>query len=139
MKRALGLHGHMGPFLAIGARMGIIGLKKLDVREGDTKLLVTAMLKYAVPFSCLLDGIQAATKCTVGNKRLEWKESKEIRAVFTLTNKGKKVEIKVHPAVVQELKRRLEKTQPSDEETRQLALEVFSRPEKELFLINKNW
>ena len=135
LKAATDLHGHFGPFLTLGVRMGIVGLRELGAKEGDTQLHITGMLKYAVPISCMLDGIQTSTKCTVGNKRLEWKESNELGAMFLLKNSTRRVEVKVNPTLVQELKRKLDKMPHSGEEVRQLASEVASRPEKELFSI----
>jgi len=134
LKAATDLHGHLGPYLALGLRMGLLGVRELGAKEGDTQLHVTAMLEYVLPFSCMLDGIQTSTKCTVGNKRLTWKESKEFGATFLLNNNGRKVEVKVNSAVVQELSRRLDK-KPSDAEVRKLAFDIASRQEEELFLI----
>jgi len=134
MKKAEDLHGHLGPFLALGIWMGLIGIRETGAREGDPQLRVIVMLEYALPFSCILDGIQTATKCTVGNQRLTWRESKEIRAIFLLKSSERKVEVSVNPAVIQELSRRLDKN-PSDNEVRQLASDIILRSEKELFLV----
>jgi len=134
LKAATDLHGHFGPFLALGVRMGLVGLRALGAKEGDTKLRVKVMLKYALPFSCVLDGIQTSTKCTVGNKRLVWKESKQLGAVFQLKNGNRRVEVDVNPAVFQELKRKLAE-KPLDEEVRRLGFDMASRSEKELFLV----
>jgi len=135
LKAATELHGHFGPFLTVGVRIGLVGLRELGAKEGDTRLHVTAMLEYDLPFSCMLDGIQASTKCTVGNKRLAWKESKEFGAIFMLKSNGRQVEVKVNSAVVQELRRKLDKKQTLDEGVRQLALDVIGRSEKQLFLV----
>jgi len=134
LRVATDLHGHLGPFLALGVRIGLVGLRELGAKEGDTRLQVKAMLEYALPFSCILDGIQATTKCTVGNKRLTWIESKETGALFLLKNGGPQVEVSVNSAVVQELRRKLDK-RPSDEEVRQLGVDIVSRSERELFLV----
>jgi len=135
LQAATGLHGHSGPFLTLGVRMGLIGLRELGTKGGNTELYVTATLRYDVPFSCMLDGIQTSTKCTVGNRRLTWKESEKFGAVFLLRNTGRQVEVKVKSTVAQELSRRLEKKEPLDEQVRQLASEIASRPERELFSI----
>jgi len=135
LRMATDLHGHFGPFLTLGVRMGLVGLRELGADEEDTRLHVTVMLEYALPFSCILDGVQTVTKCTVGNKRLAWKESKEIGAIFLIRNSGRQVEVRTRPTVVQELRRRLNERQPLDKEVQQLALDIASRPEKELFLV----
>ena len=129
-------HGHLGPFLALGVRIGLVGLREIGAKEGDTQLHVTVILEYTLPFSCILDGIQVSTKCTVGNKRLAWKESKEFGAVFLLENSGRQVEVKVNPSVVRGLSRRLGTKRPLDEEVRRLASDIASRPEEELFLVS---
>ncbi len=135
LKVATSFHGHYGPFLTLGVRMGLVGLRELRAKEGDTQLRVTAMLEYSLPFSCMLDGIQTATKCTVGNKRLLWKESKELGAIFLLENTGRQIEVKVNQAMVRELSRRLDQKKPLSEAVRQLASDVASRPEEELFSV----
>jgi len=133
LQAATDLHGHFGPFLALGIRMGLLGLRELSVQQGDRRMTATVMLEYAVPFSCILDGIQISTRCTVGNARLAWKESNEIGAIFQLDSSQQRVEIWVLPVVIRELKRRLAK-QPSDEEIRQIGLDISSRSDSELFL-----
>lgn len=136
IKKATEFHGHFGPFLTLGVRMGLIGLRELRVTEDETQLHVTAMLDDALPFSCMLDGLQTSTKCTVGNKRLAWKESEKLEATFELKDNKHRVRVKVNSAVVQELKRKLKKMQPSDEVVRQLGSEMASRAEEVLFSVS---
>jgi len=135
LKAAASLHGHFGPFLTLGVRIGLAGLRELGAKEGDTQLHIAAALEYALPFSCMLDGIQTATKCTVGNQRLSWKESRELGAMFLLENTGRQIEVKVNKTVIRELSRKLEKEKPMSGAVRQLASDVASRSEKELFLV----
>jgi len=135
LKAAASLHGHFGPFLTLGVRMGLAGLRELGAKQGDAQLHIVATLEYALPFSCMLDGIQTATKCTVGNQRLSWNESKELGAIFLLKNTGRQIEVKVDQTVIGELNRRLEKEKPMSEAVRQLALDVACRSEKELFSV----
>lgn len=132
LEKAEDMHGHLGPFLALGVRMSLAGVRNLETEEGNTQLHTIAELEYRVPFSCMLDGIQTVTKCTVGNKRLEWKESKEFRATFTLRDKSRGIVVSVKPALIQELRNRLNK-KPSDSVVRQLAFDIATRPESELF------
>lgn len=133
LEKAEDMHGHLGPFLALGVRMSLIGIRNLEIREGNPQLYTVAELEYNVPFSCMLDGIQAVTKCTVGNKRLTWKESKKLKATFTLKDNGR-VMVSVKPELIMELRRRLGK-KPSDATVRQLAFDIATRPESRLFSI----
>jgi len=136
LQDATDLHGHFGPFLALGVRIGLVGLRELRVKQGDTRLHTTVMLEYVAPISCVLDGIQVSTKCTVGNTRLTWKESSEISVTFQLSSSRRKVEIRVNPAIIRELQRKLAKPLP-DEEIRQIGLDIASLPDAELFLCKR--
>ena len=133
LQAATDLHGHFGPFLALGVRMGLYALRELSVKEGDTRLHATVMLKYVTPISCILDGVQASTKCTAGNTRLTWKQSKEIGAIFQLDRNKQQVEVWLKSSILHELKHRLAKHQ-SDEDIRQIGLDIASRSDAELFL-----
>ena len=134
IEKAVGFHGHLGPFLVIGLRMGLIGVRELGAKENNDKLRVTAMLKYSVPFSCVIDGIQVATKCTIGNKKLKLTDSSGIAAEFELQHR-KKFTVTVNPTTFNRLKGSLLSKNVSPEETRKLALMVASMPEEELFII----
>jgi len=133
LNKAADFHGHLGPFLVLGVRMGLIGVRELEAKENEEKLRVTVMSKYSVPFSCVIDGIQVATKCTIGNKKLRVKNSSEIAAKFELQN-GEQVTVKVNPATFNKLKNKLPEN-ISGEELRELADLVISMPEEELFIV----
>jgi formylmethanofuran dehydrogenase subunit E len=130
LKKAEEFHGHLGPFLALGVRMGLVGVRELGAKENAEKLHVTVMLKNSVPFSCAIDGIQVATKCTVGNKKLRVKNSSGMAAKFKLNSEH--VTVTVNPATFNKLLENVSK-----EELRELALLVASMPEEELFIIRR--
>jgi len=115
--------------------MGLVGVRELRVKENDDKLRITAMLKYSVPFSCIIDGIQVATKCTIGNKKLRLIDSSGIAVEFELQHR-EKLTVAVNPTTFNRLKNRLLEDAPP-EETRKLARMVASMPEEELFIIGR--
>lgn len=136
IKRAEDFHGHLGPFLVIGVRMGLVGVRELGVKERRKELRVTAMLRYSVPFSCIIDGIQVATKCTIGNKRLRLKNNpSEIAAKFELQDEEKEVNVLVNPVTFQALKSQLLAKDIPPEKVRKLAHTIASIPEKELLIV----
>ena len=136
LEKAVNFHGHLGPFLVLGIRMGFIGLRELRVERGNPKLRVTVMTKPSVPFSCVIDGIQAATLCTVGNRKLRLRNStKSILAKFQILE-GNKVTITLNLAKQEELKQRLSKL-TSPQEMERIARNASSMPEKELFEVKK--
>ena len=134
IEKAMDFHGHLGPFLVIGVRMGLIGVRELEAKENDDKLRVTAMLKYSIPFSCVIDGIQVATKCTTGNQKLKLINSQGIAAEFEL-QEGDKVTVAVNPTTFNRLRGSLLSENIPPEEVCKLAQMVASMPEEELFII----
>jgi len=136
VREAVDFHGHLGPFLVIGVRMGLMGLRELKARKGDPKLQATAILKQAPPFSCTIDGIQVTTQCTVGNGKLKLKNKPEvISAVFKL-NRERQVTVTLKPTKYEELKKALPRDRQSYKNI-QLAREIASSPEEDLFTIEK--
>jgi formylmethanofuran dehydrogenase subunit E len=78
IENAARLHGHLGPFLVVGVRMGTIAKRQLCSSDNELALLsANAKVPLFPPYSCLLDGIQVTTTCTVGNQRLSVENSNE--------------------------------------------------------------
>ena len=124
------LHGHLGPFLVIGVRMGMIAKKILSVSDDQCGFLKASVkVPLFPPFSCLLDGIQASTSCTVGNQRLTIENSEEICVNFAKQNAGRTVKITLKPKIAEELKKKLSE----DSLTEKFALELAHMPENQLF------
>jgi len=62
-------HGHVGPFLAIGLRMGLLANETLGRDPMETTAL--AAVEPRPPKSCLVDGVQFTTGCTMGKGNIE--------------------------------------------------------------------
>ena len=135
IRNAEKLHGHLGPFLVIGVRMGSLAKKILDVNAGENnKLRVTARLPLLTPFSCIIDGIQATTQCTVGNQKLRIEKSQaKITVYFEQQNSHKALRIHVNPKIIEELKERYSEGASNEE----LAREIASIRQSQLFIIEK--
>ena len=82
--RVVEFHGHFGPFLVLGVRLGVFGLGRLGVRHGEHRLNIIVGLRRKPPYSCILDGVQVSTGCTLGNGRLMVEESSKVYARFSL-------------------------------------------------------
>jgi len=115
--------------------MGLIGLRELGIEKNDGNLRITAMLRDSVPFSCTIDGIQVATKCTIGNQKLKLIDSPGIATEFKLQHR-EKLTVAVNPTAFNMLRSMLLKDVPP-EETRKLAWIIASMPEQELFIIRR--
>jgi formylmethanofuran dehydrogenase subunit E len=136
IERAMEFHGHLGPFLVIGVRMALIGMRELKAKKADPKLRVTVMVRPSVPFSCIIDGIQAATSCTIGNRKLRLRNSpKKIAAKFQILE-GDTVTITLNSAKQEELEKLLSKN-VSVREMERIANNIASMSERELFKVKR--
>lgn len=130
MEKARDIHGHLGPFLVVGVRAGLRGLKELQTGKENRDISATVLLRYSVPYSCVLDGIQVATGCTIGNRRLRFEDSSNLLIRFQ--NKTKKaVTISILPEAIGWLEDELVK----EDSTEAVAYKAVSIPEEELFTV----
>jgi formylmethanofuran dehydrogenase subunit E len=133
VENAARFHGHLGPFLVIGVKMGRTAQKTLNT-DANRGLLVTAIAPLKTPFSCVLDGIQASTQCTVGNQRLKIIDSpKEISASFQTENSAKTLTLTVNSKIIDELLNKISKGASSEE----LAWQIARTPEQRLFTVER--
>ena len=74
VERGIKLHGHAGPYLNLGIRMGLLALDQLEAK-GYFDLTVEIELEYRTPMSCLIDGLQISTGCTLGKGNITVKNN----------------------------------------------------------------
>ena len=116
------LHGHLGPFMAAGLRMGALALKLLD-HPGYHGIEAELETGTAPPVSCLVDGIQISTGCTAGKGNLRVRDGGIPRATFYAD--GKTVRITLKERWTEEFR--------DTAEPEELARRVLYLPEEELF------
>jgi len=95
------LHRHLGLWSIIGAKMGIRAREVLGAPFDH--LDVISFCGYAPPFSCTNDGIQASTGASLGRATISNTHLGKPEALFLY--KGKKLYMKVKPAVKAEIRR----------------------------------
>jgi formylmethanofuran dehydrogenase subunit E len=94
-------HGHLGPAVVVGARLGMAALRAVGA-EGYFDVEVTCEGPFAKPpQSCFLDGIQIATGATLGKRTLHYVEGKQMIVRAKNTQTGKMAEIRPAPALLQ--------------------------------------
>jgi len=101
LEDAVAFHGHEGPWLIIGYRAG---RRAVDILKPKTITDLHCIVKTPmnVPFTCAVDGIQVATRCTLGklNIKLEKAESPEdIEYIFVCRRQGRTLRLKLKPDV----------------------------------------
>lgn len=99
--RAAEFHGHLGPFLVIGVRMGLLAKRALK-SKGFRDLHVVVNTGNTPPLSCVVDGIQVATGCTLGKDNISVRNLRKISAVFR--SKRQAIGLKMNVNVLQRLK-----------------------------------
>lgn len=82
-------HGHLGPNVIYGYRMGLIARPERH-KDAHAKVYCGS----SPPMSCLIDGIQLSSNCTMGKGNIEVAGDGELRAVFEYKD-GRRLEIKV--------------------------------------------
>ncbi|RLE57417.1 MAG: hypothetical protein DRJ40_03685 [Thermoprotei archaeon] len=79
-------HGHLGPFLALGY---VAGRFCVEVLKPETEHDLEAVVKVPLrtPYTCILDGIQCSTKCTLGKGNIRVEKGSEDDIVITIRSK----------------------------------------------------
>lgn len=93
VSRAVEFHGHLGPYLICGVRMGLLALR-LTRSRGYTGLTVTTETGVTPPVSCLVDGLQIATGCTLGKGNISVLGGGHPRALFRAKDQSIVIELR---------------------------------------------
>lgn len=68
------VHGGQGPWAVAGYRMGAHAMASLGIPRGHMGLRVHHHSPSEVQYSCITDGLQAATGASLGKHTLDWTE-----------------------------------------------------------------
>jgi CubicO group peptidase (beta-lactamase class C family) len=89
LKSAAQFHGHLGPMMVFGARMGMAALHAVDAKGFfDVEIKCEGPMARP-PASCFLDGLQISTGATTGKRNLDWIDGKKILVYVKNTETGK--------------------------------------------------
>lgn len=93
-------HGHSGPFLAIGYRVGQVACERLEPK-GLMDISCIVKIPIKTPFNCIVDGIQCSTNCTFGKGNIELKPSEGDIEILFRDKTGRKIKMKVLPEIIE--------------------------------------
>lgn len=119
-------HGHLGPFIVIGYRIGKFALHKL----GENPFIINAEVfcSGVTPQSCLADGVQIGSGCTLGKGNIEVIKSDKVFCNFSAGD----VHLKCTPYPFETL----DQNDPDYEVKIELYSEsLYSLPDEELFKV----
>jgi len=119
-------HGHLGPYVVVGYRMGKLARTELN---GKLKAVVHSGLKP--PISCLADGVQFSSGCTLGKGNIEVLDRGAARVIFRSSDATLEVELR------EEVRKDINAQMTHDTEE-MLALSIFRASAESLFVIKKS-
>lgn len=98
------IHGGAGPFAVAGYRMGEAALRKLNLRRGSFDIEVVHHAPREVQWSCIIDGLQAATGTSLGKLNLKLVESARANVHSLVRNRktGETVKIYLTPTFIKD-------------------------------------
>lgn len=130
LESATRFHGHLGPYLVLGLRMGLVAVRTLRPRRPH-ELSATVWTEHSPPKSCLLDGVQVSSGCTLGKGNLRVKNTSQVQARF---RKGNHFMLIKPTAITTKLLHAISR-QTTENEVKKLAVYLSSTPERDLFVL----
>jgi formylmethanofuran dehydrogenase subunit E len=127
------IHGTPGPWAVAGYRLGQRALKELNLPAGSVMLVANHFAPARVQFSCMVDGVQAATGASLGKLNLKLTEAPvgELRTEFTNKKSGVKLIFRLRP----EFMAAIRDLPPGELEA--AGRRVASLPDDEIFVIER--
>jgi len=83
-------HSHLCPRQILGVRIGLAGMKALGFHKPSTK---KQLLIISETDGCFVDGIIAATGCTIGHRSLRVEDYGKIAATFVNAKMGRAIRV----------------------------------------------
>ena len=105
LDRVRAIHGGTGPWAVLGYRMGERAMKELDLPPQSFGVKVTHRGPAEVQYSCMADGLQAATGASPGklNLVLEDAERDELASMVEDRKTGRKLRFVVKPELAKSI------------------------------------
>jgi formylmethanofuran dehydrogenase subunit E len=83
-------HSHLCPRQILGVRIGLAGMKMLGFSEPPTEKQILVITETD---GCFVDGVIAATGCTVGHRTLRVEDYGKVAATFVDTTSGRAIRV----------------------------------------------
>ncbi|MCX8170753.1 MAG: formylmethanofuran dehydrogenase subunit E family protein [Candidatus Bathyarchaeota archaeon] len=127
LNEAIRFHGHLGPFLILGLKAGLYANKILG--KDHSKIRVIVETKLSPPYSCIIDGIQVTTGCTMGKGNITARNGESVSITFI--NGERSLKMRLKERVLESLK---DMSTKGDSERK--ALKIMSEDVNDLFDIS---
>ena len=102
LSRVLDYHGHLGPWAVIGYRVGERALRESGLQRSSKDLIVVHRCPEAVRYTCMLDGLHAATGASIGKLTLKHKvvPAEQLGTVVVNRAHGRQYHFTINPELV---------------------------------------
>jgi formylmethanofuran dehydrogenase subunit E len=90
LEKSMQDHDHLCPRQILGVRLGLVGIHALGFNEPPTK---KQLLVISETDGCFVDGVSAATGCTVGHRTLRVEGYGKVAATFVDTKSGHAIRV----------------------------------------------
>jgi formylmethanofuran dehydrogenase subunit E len=90
LEKSMQDHDHLCPRQILGVRIGLAGMKALGFDEPPSK---KQLLVISETDGCFVDGVIAATGCTVGHRTLRVEDYGKVAATFVDTQTGRAIRV----------------------------------------------
>lgn len=128
VKGAVEFHGHIGPFLILGLKAGLLANSLLG--KDCFKIQAAITTNPSPPNSCFVDGVQFVTGCTMGKGNIELRKGKGVSVRFS--KEGKMLTLKLRKEMLESIR-----NIPSEEASKQMSLNLLNKSAYELFEIEQ--
>ena len=102
LSRVLDYHGHLGPWAVIGYRVGERALRESGLQRSSKDLIVVHRCPEAVQYTCMLDGLHAATGASIGKLTLKHEvvPAEQLGTVVVDRAHGRQYHFTINPELV---------------------------------------
>ena len=90
LEKSMQDHDHLCPRQILGVRLGLAGMRTLGFNEPPTE---KQLLVISETDGCFVDGVSAATGCTVGHRTLRVEDYGKVAATFVDTKTSRAVRV----------------------------------------------
>jgi len=118
-------HGHLGPYVVLGYRMGRFAREVLSVSPFELKAEV--LTGNTRPLSCLADGIQVGSGCTLGKGNISIQSDNKAEVLFT-TGDGRSLRLRARSSLIRRIRSEVNESNIIDFSER-----LASQPDENLF------
>ncbi len=124
VKGVVEFHGHLGPFLVLGLKAGLLANSLLGKDGFKTRAVVTT--NPFPPNSCFVDGVQFVTGCTMGKGNIKLRKGELVSVRFS--KEDKTLTLKLRKEILEYVS-----NISSEKASKQASLNLLNKSTQELF------